>query len=83
MHRPQPKRPAVSRRRMRSRLASCRPIAASVVAGASITGIHTMTRRAAKEILLKVGAGRERQDQSQDDPAEHDFAAFRFRCPRH
>jgi hypothetical protein len=42
-----------------------------------------MTFRTTQEILFEVGAGWERYDQSQDDPAEHDFAAFRFHFSRH
>jgi hypothetical protein len=44
------------------RSASSPAIVKSVVPGASITGIHTMTLRATKEILFEIGAGRERQD---------------------
>src|SRR5262245_60521990 len=68
------------RRRQRSPLG---PIAASVVAGASISGVYTMTRRTTKEILLEVCAGRERQNQSHDDPVEHGDAPPRFHSLRH
>src|SRR5207245_5634689 len=62
---------------------SDRWIAASVVAGTPIRGINTMTRRTTKEILLEVCAGRERQNQSHDDPVKHGDAPHRFRSLRH
>jgi hypothetical protein len=61
-----------------------REIAASGTdAVAPIWGIDTMTRRTTKEILLEVSAGRERQNQSRDDPVKHDDAPYRFHSLRH
>jgi len=48
---------------------------------APIGGIHTNALRPAKEILLKVGAGREHQNQSQDDPVKHGVRHTGFILP--
>jgi hypothetical protein len=56
---------------------------ASVGAGTPISGIYTMTRRTTKEILLEVCAGRERQNQSHDDPVKHGDAPHRSHSLRH
>src|SRR6266436_3979507 len=55
----------------------------SVGASTPISGINAMTRRTAKEILLEVCAGRERQNQSHDDPVKHGDAPHRFNSLRH
>src|SRR6266446_2414439 len=55
----------------------------SVGASTPISGINAMTRRTAKEILLEVCAGRERHNQSHDEPVKHGDAPRRFHSPRH
>src|SRR6266851_4439376 len=56
---------------------------ASLESGTAVRGIDTMTRRTTKEILLEVCAGRERQNQSHDDPVKHGDAPHRFHSLRH